>query len=218
MVDPNDGVISSAPATRRCPWCSAELADPAAATCPSCNANLAGGPEPQVPGLTALDLERLAFRRSTTPKRSRLLSWISGDSDDDGAPQPVATPGSLAPPSADVRREMFRIEKAALIADLAAEAGVLATDDALALGEADPAAAAAAIQAQLDVAARAQVEDVEADLVSASSFGDESGPAAATEGDGGSSSTAVDESPAEPDGVALSSVPAQSKPRRRLRR
>ena len=159
MADPIDGASSSAPPTPHCPWCSAELPDPAAATCPSCKANLVAGPEPQVPGLTALDLERLAFRRSTTPKKSRLLSWISGDSDYEDATKPVVSPGSLAPPNADVRREMLRIETAALIADLAAEAGALATDDALALGEADPAAAAAAIQAQLDVAAMAQSED-----------------------------------------------------------
>jgi hypothetical protein len=174
MADPIDDAVP--PATPRCPWCSSELPDPAAAACPSCKANLAGGTETAVPGLTALDLERLAFRRSTTPKKSRLLSWISGDSAYEDATDPVAAPGSLAPPPAAVRREMLRIERAALIADLAAEAGALATDDALALGEADPAAAAAAIQAQLDVAARAQAEDVAADDVRrGSSTGDEPG-------------------------------------------
>lgn len=191
MADPTtDGAASSAPSKPRCPWCSAELPDPAAASCASCKANLAGGAEPQVPGLTALDLERLAFRRSTTPKKSRLLSWISGDSDYEDATEPVVAPGSLAPPSPDVRREMFRLEKAALIADLAAEAGVLATDDALALGEADPAAAAAAIQAQLDVAAKAQAADVEVD----------------------------DEGTAAPEGIPPSAALAQGKPRRRIRR
>ena len=224
MADPIDGAASSAPATARCPWCSAELPDPAAATCPSCKANLvAGGPEPQVPGLTALDLERLAFRRSTTPKRSRLLSWISGDSDYADANEPVAAPGSLAPPPADVRREMFRIETAALIADLAAEAGALATDDAIALGEADPAAAAAAIRAQLDVAATAQAASVEIDEPSAGvSFSADAGPTGALDGTAESSPTTAAGGPAPtdearplPDDSRREPRPAQARPRRR---
>ena len=219
MADPIDDAASRATATARCPWCSFELLDPAAATCPSCKANLAGGSEAQVPGLTALDLERLAFRRSTTPKKSRLLSWISGDSAYENATDPVAAPGSLAPPPADVRREMLRIERAALIADLAAEAGVLVTDDALALGEADPAAAAAAIQAQLDVAARAQAPDVEVDdLSQGSSTGDEVGPTDAAELDGGPDPTPADVTPVAPEGAAPIGASAQGRFRRRIRR
>lgn len=206
MADPIHDAASSAPATSVCPWCSEELPDPAAATCPSCKANLAGGPEPQVPGLTALDLERLAFRRSTTPKKSRLLSWISGDSDYEDATEPIAAPGSLAPPPANVRREMLRLETAALIAELAAEAGVLATDDALALGEADPEAAAAAIQAQLDVAAKAQ----------ATELGNSAGPAGVDDADGGSSPTTAAEGPATAEGLVPGAEPAEGKPRRRF--
>lgn len=222
MVDPIDGSGSSATATSRCPWCSAELPDPAALTCPSCQANVAGGPEPQVPGLTALDLERLAFRRSTTPKRSRLLSWISGDSDYADANEPVAAPGSLAPPPADVRREMFRIETAALIADLAARAGALASDDAIALGEADPAAAAAAIRAQLDVAATAQAASVEIDEPSAGvSISADTGPTGALDGTAESSPTTAAGGPApNDDGLALpdSIVPGAARAAGRTRR
>jgi hypothetical protein len=204
--------------------------DPAAATCPSCKANLAGGSETQVPGLTALDLERLAFRRSTTPRKSRLLSWISGDSAYEDATDPVAAPGSLAPPPADVRREMLRIERAALIADLAAQAGVLATDDALALGEADPAAAAAAIQAQLDVAARAQAPDLEADELPRRSAtgdqpdpigpadGDEPGPIGSADDTGGPSPTTVDVGSVVPEGIAPNGTSTQGRLRRRIRR
>ena len=219
MADPIDDAASRAPATARCPWCSFELLDPAAATCPSCKANLAGGSEAQVPGLTALDLERLAFRRSTTPKKSRLLSWISGDSAYENATDPVAAPGSLAPPPADVRREMLRIERAALIADLAAEAGVLVTDDALALGEADPAAAAAAIQAQLDVAARAQAPDLEAEgLSQGSSTADEGGPTDLAELDSGPDPSPADVAPVAPEVVAANGASAQGRFRRRIRR
>lgn len=161
MTDPTAGVDQPTPGAR-CPWCSAELPDADAKTCPSCNANLSGEVEAAVPGLTAIDLERLAFRRSTAPKKSRLMSWISGDSDYEDATDPVAPPGSLELPPFEVRREMLRLEMAARIADLTAEAGALAADEAAAKG-ADPAAAAAAIQAEIDAAARAQPNEVEDD-------------------------------------------------------
>lgn len=220
MADPID-VTSRGPSAPRCPWCSAELPDAAAAICPSCKANLASGPEAQVPGLTALDLERLAFRRSTTPKKSRLLSWISGDSDYEDATDPVAAPGSLSLPPADVRREMLRLERAALIAELAAEAGALATDDALALGEADPAAAAAAIKSQLDVAARAQAENLPAEGPSAGSLPGDDGMIGEAAGDSGETSVGpanADVGQLAPEGVAPIEAPAQGKPRRRFGR
>lgn len=127
----------------RCPWCSAELPDGSPATCPSCSANLTSDGEPQVPGVTAVDIERIALRRSGPPKKSRLMSWISGDADDDRAPAPSAAPGSLAPPPLEVRREMLRLEMDARIADLTAEAGAMAADEALETGaRLDPAGAA----------------------------------------------------------------------------
>jgi hypothetical protein len=175
MTDPTAGVDQPTPGAR-CPWCSAELPDADATTCPSCNANLSGGVEAAVPGLTALDLERLAFRRSTAPKKSRLMSWISGDSDYEDATDPVAPPGSLDLPPFEVRREMLRLEMAARIADLTAEAGALAAEEADAKG-ADPVAAAAAIQAEIDAAARAQTVEVEAGLET------EPGPTVTADGD-----------------------------------
>ncbi|MEO8229283.1 MAG: hypothetical protein ABI628_05910 [Chloroflexota bacterium] len=212
MADPIDDGASPAPSTPRCPWCSAELPDPAAAICPSCKANLASGPEAQVPGLTALDLERLAFRRSTTPKKNRLLSWISGDSDYEDATDPIAAPGSLALPPADVRREMLRLERAALIAELTAEAGAIATDDALALGEADPAAAAAAIRSQLDVAARAQSADEPTEGLAAGPSPADDGLIGATPGDSDDGDTGPltdDMGPVAPEGAA----PIEASPR-----
>ena len=195
MTDPTAGVDQPTPGAR-CPWCSADLPDPDAKTCPSCEANLSAEVEAAVPGLTAIDLERLAFRRSTAPKKSRLMSWISGDSDYEDATDPVAPPGSLDLPPFEVRREMLRLEMAARIADLTAEAGALAADEADAKG-ADPVAAAAAIQAEIDAASVAQALELEAGLETepepaATAAGDEpidpSGPAvveaAATAGDG----------------------------------
>ncbi len=121
------------PVPQRCPWCSAELPDPGAATCPSCDASLTSDGEPQVPGVTAVDIEKIALRRSEPQKKSRLMSWISGDVDD-RAPEPSAAPGSLAPPPLEVRREMLRLEMDARIADLTAEAGAMAAEEALETG------------------------------------------------------------------------------------
>ncbi len=203
MTDPTAGVDEPTPGAQ-CPWCSAELPDADAKTCPSCNANLSGEVEATVPGLTAIDLERLAFRRSTAPKKSRLMSWISGDSDYEDATDPVAPPGSLDLPPLEVRREMLRLEMAARIADLTAEAGALAADEADAKG-ADPVAAAAAIQAEIDAAARAQSIEVEDGLET------EPGPADAADGDepGGGAGSAAPEAEA---GAADSTEPAAGDP------
>jgi hypothetical protein len=113
---------------------------------------------------------------------------------------------------------MFRIEKAALIADLAAEAGVLATDDALALGEADPVAAAAAIQAQLDVAALAQATELEpGQRAFATAPGEDVGPAGTTDDAAGSSPALPGDDTLVAEGTSSSVAPAQAKPRRRIR-
>ena len=205
MTDPTAGVDEPTPGAH-CPWCSAELPDADAKTCPSCNANLSGEVEATVPGLTAIDLERLAFRRSTAPKKSRLMSWISGDSDYEDATDPVAPPGSLDLPPLEVRREMLRIEMAARIADLTAEAEALAADEADAKG-ADPVAAAAAIQAEIDAAARAQSLEVEDGLET------EPGPADDAEGDepGGRARSTAPEAEAEA-GAGDAAEPVTSDP------
>jgi len=145
---------STSPPPAICPWCSAELPDPAAATCPSCAANLSAAPDSSVPGVTAVDIQALALRRTNPPKKNRLLAWISGDADYEDATEPVAPPGSLDLPGPEVRREMLRLEMAAKIADLTAEAGAMAADEAIAAGATgDLAAARADILAQVDASA-----------------------------------------------------------------
>ncbi len=158
MAEPTDDESSTTPSVGRCPWCSAELPDPEAKTCPSCQANLVGEVDKQLPGLTAVDIEKLAYRRAAPPKKSRIMSWISGDLDYEDATEPVAPPGSLDRPPIEVRREMLRLERAALIADLTAEAGSITADMVLAQ-ETDPTAAAATIQAHLDDVAAAEAMD-----------------------------------------------------------
>ncbi len=71
-------------------------------------------------------------REVKQPKsRSRLLSWISGEYSDE-APS-VAESDALAPPDADVQREILRLALEAEIANLQAEAQAIRSE-ALAAG------------------------------------------------------------------------------------
>ena len=123
MVDETPTVAGSTDAI--CPWCSARYSgDPD--TCPSCGAALAVDPttDQALPGLTAIDAAAIVRAKTPPPRpRSRLLQWISGDYPDEG--QTAAESGALAPPAADVRMEMLRLELEADIANLQAEAGAL---------------------------------------------------------------------------------------------
>lgn len=143
-----------------CPWCSATYTgDPE--TCPSCGAVLAVDPtaDPSLPGLTAIDTA--AIVRAKTPatrSRNRILSWISGEYPDEVAT--VADAGALAPPEPAVRREIFRLELEAEVANLQAEADALiaeATVEGRAPGVSpeDAAAAEAVVE---------QIEEVSAEL------------------------------------------------------
>jgi hypothetical protein len=123
MVD--DSGTEGTSAVSICPWCSATYTgDPE--TCPSCGAALAVDPaaDPSLPGLTAIDTAAIVRAKAPVARpRNRLLSWISGEYPED--PGTVAESGALAPPAADVRREMLRLELEAEVANLQAEAGAL---------------------------------------------------------------------------------------------
>jgi hypothetical protein len=120
-----DDIRATEPAGSVCPWCSASYTGEPE-TCPSCGAALAVDPttDAALPGLTAIDAA--AIVRAKTPvarPRSRLLSWISGEYPDE-TPS-AADAGALAPPDADVRREMLRLALEAEVANLQAEADAL---------------------------------------------------------------------------------------------
>jgi hypothetical protein len=122
MVDEMPSLAGSTDSV--CPWCSAHYTgDPE--TCPSCGAALAADAVTDpVPGLTAIDAAAIVRAKTPVPRpRSRLLSWISGDYPDE--PSNAAEAGALAPPDADVRREMLRLELEAEVANLQAEADAL---------------------------------------------------------------------------------------------
>jgi hypothetical protein len=135
----------------RCMWCSAELPSDNEVTCPSCGATLIGEGDTQLPGVTAIDAEAIvrAGRPIKTSSRSRLMSWISGDYDDD-ADKP-APPGSLSPPPPEVRREILRLELEAQVANLQAEADSMAAEAAVESG------------VPIDTEAAAEAENVAAD-------------------------------------------------------
>jgi hypothetical protein len=115
-------------------WCSAELPSDNEVTCPSCGATLIGEGDTAVPGVTAIDAEAIVrgTRGAGVKPRSRLMSWISGEYDED-ADKP-APPGSLSPPPPEVRREMLRLELEAQVANLQAEAGAAAAEAAVESG------------------------------------------------------------------------------------
>jgi hypothetical protein len=131
LDDATTGTGGSTPAPR-CNWCSAPLPSDHEETCPSCGATLLGDGDTSVPGLTAIDAEAIlrSARAAKTKPRSRLLGWISGDSDEETGAT-AAAPGSLAPPPADVRREMLRLELQAQVANAQAEVESMAADEAV---------------------------------------------------------------------------------------
>jgi hypothetical protein len=118
--------VAPTPDVATCPWCSAELPPEAVETCTWCGAKLTGDAE--APGLTSLDQDAIsrAVRDPIPQRRSRLMSWITGD--DGTSMEAPAAPGSLDPPPPEVRREMLRLQLEAEAAELAAEASTLAAD------------------------------------------------------------------------------------------
>jgi hypothetical protein len=135
MLD--DATVGATVPAPRCTWCSAELPSNHETVCPSCGATLLGDGETQVPGLTAIDAEAILrnARAAKAKPRSRLMSWISGDYiEDEGAAAP--TPGSLAPPPVEVRREILRLELEAQVANAQAEVEAMAADAAVEEGDA----------------------------------------------------------------------------------
>jgi hypothetical protein len=181
LDDATAGTTVPAP---HCTWCSAELPSNHETVCPSCGATLLGDGETQVPGLTAIDAEAILrnARAAKTKPRSRLMSWISGEYEDDDAAQ--APPGSLSPPPAAVRREMLRLELEAQVANAQAEVEAMAADAALENGTpldlpGDVAEAeAAAEEGAAEVAAQVEDEAAAAEAIAdeAPSGADETPP------------------------------------------
>ena len=100
--------------TTTCPWCSAAVPI-AAVTCPSCGAQLREAAEGDVLGVTQIDPSAVSRVKRVKPRR--LTSWLTGES-----PVEEEIGGKIEPPSDDVKREMLRLELAAIDAALEAKA------------------------------------------------------------------------------------------------
>jgi hypothetical protein len=111
QVQPGDE--PTADAGPHCQWCSAALPTATEVTCPSCGASLHEEPTAEIPGVTRVDLEAILKARAAQPRNRGLIGWLSGAYDEGSA---VAA-GSVAPPPDEVRREMLRLEMAALEAE-----------------------------------------------------------------------------------------------------
>ena len=184
MLD--DATTGASTPLPRCMWCSAELPSTTEVTCPTCGATLIGEGDNQVPGVTAIDAEAIirAGRDAKPRQRSRLMSWLSGEYPEEDRPAP---PGSLDPPTADVRREMLRLELEAQVANLQAEAEAMAAEQAVDAVDAGTAPEVAAADAAIAAAAPAETDAAVA-------------PAAApAETDAAATEPAATATPSEPD-------------------
>ena len=107
--------------TTTCPWCSSVI--PAeAATCPSCGAQLREAAEGDILGVTQIDPSAVSRVRRVKPRR--LTSWLTGE----GPAEEDDAGGKVEPPSPDVKREMLKMELAAIDAELEARAAQAAAN------------------------------------------------------------------------------------------
>ena len=122
--------------TTTCPWCSATV-PVESVTCPSCGAQLREAADGEVLGVTQIDPSAVSRVRRVKPRR--LTSWLTGDipADDE------ESGGKIEPPSDDVRREMLKLELAALDAELEAKAAQAAANKNLPEDDTAPAPATA---------------------------------------------------------------------------
>jgi hypothetical protein len=118
--------------TTTCPWCSATV-PVEVATCPSCGAQLREAAEGDIPGITQIDPSAVSRARRVKPRR--LTSWLTGDT----PVEEEETGGKIEPPSPDVRREMLKLELAAIDAELEAKAAAAAANKDLPPEDAKPA-------------------------------------------------------------------------------
>ncbi len=111
--------------TTTCPWCSA-IVPVEAATCPSCGASLRDAAEGDILGVTQVDPAAVI---RTKHIRSRNIAAFLGVGD---GPDDEESTGKVEPPSDAVKREMLKLELAAIDAEIEAKAQAVAAQAALA--------------------------------------------------------------------------------------
>ncbi|MBI3747183.1 MAG: hypothetical protein HY264_11800 [Chloroflexi bacterium] len=132
MTEPNlSGGGPDSASAPICPWCSAPLKTGTEETCPSCGAALHEVAESEVPGVTRVDHEAILKARAPAQRGRGLIGWLSGEYEAGPAPEAA---GSIALPDEAVRREMIRLEMAALEAEAQARQAEVAAEIAEAHG------------------------------------------------------------------------------------
>ncbi len=105
----------SAGETATCPWCSATV--PAEASrCPSCDAALRDAVDGDVLGVTQVDVAA-ASRLARLKPPGRIAVLLGAEPTSDGP----EVAGRIEPPSEEVRKEMLRLELAAIDAEIEAK-------------------------------------------------------------------------------------------------
>lgn len=101
--------------TSTCPWCSATV--PAEAVqCPSCGAALRDVVAEDIAGVTQVDLAATSRLARLKPP-GRIAMWLGAERTTDNP----ELSGSVEPPSEEVRKEMLRLELAAIDAEIEAK-------------------------------------------------------------------------------------------------
>jgi hypothetical protein len=118
-----------------CPWCSAVLPAPDAPVCPSCEARLIEEREVEIPGVTSVYPELIAAAASPRRVKRTFGSLFVGEDNSVPPPSEAELP-ALAPPDAEVRREMLRLELDARLAALQAEVKAMESEDSIQPGAA----------------------------------------------------------------------------------
>ena len=85
-----------------------------------------------MPGVTRIDVDAILKGRTPTQKPRGLIGWLSGEYE---VAEAVTPPGTLEPPDEAVRREMLRLELAALEAEVLARQAEAVAEAATESGE-----------------------------------------------------------------------------------
>jgi len=119
-------------ATTTCPWCSATIPVDVA-TCPSCGAAVKETADAEVAGVTQVDPTAASMLSRIKP--NRLTRWLGADT----TVAPTELGGRIEAPSEEVRREMLKMELAAIDAEIEAKNNQIAAERDLAVDDGKPA-------------------------------------------------------------------------------
>ncbi|MCU0478574.1 MAG: hypothetical protein MUE92_07545 [Chloroflexi bacterium] len=133
---PRESPPGATPGPAICPWCSAALPVPDASVCPACQAHLIEEQGVEIPGVTTVYPGLLASAAAPRKVKRTFGSLLVGEDNEIPPPTEAELP-ALAPPDADVRREMLRLELDARLASLQAEVKAIEAEDGIIPGVAE---------------------------------------------------------------------------------